>query len=344
MRPVKEAVLRVVTATKNSGEQVATAVDKLSAWQEKREERESQRPKIKHPEPESFDGKSENVLTFLATLRLYFRVTKEQDPRTQVAYALGKIKGGKDDCASKWAATNRKEWLEAEERDEEAETLEEKEAVVWPFKSYKDFETSFKNNFLLFDAKDTAKRELEKLKMTGTCEDYTRLFNTYAKDAEYDDEYLVYKYQQGLKEALRSRCMGTWPTPETLEEWKERAMKFDKVYRRDQEWKKDSAPTYRPQPKVTIPRRDPNAMEIDSITIEERKQLMSEGKCFYCREKGHMSRACPKKNQNTGRPTNTRTINNANVDGTDKVMGLLAALSDEDREKVTAKWNSQQGF
>lgn len=39
-------------------------------------------------------------------------------------------------------------------------------------------------------------------------------------------------------------------------------------------------------------RSDP--IEIDALTVEQRK-LMQEGKCFYCKEQGHISRECPKK-------------------------------------------------
>jgi Zinc knuckle len=47
--------------------------------------------------------------------------------------------------------------------------------------------------------------------------------------------------------------------------------------------------------------RDPNAMDVDAITTrnplseEEKKWLMAEGRCFFCKQQGHMSRNCPKK-------------------------------------------------
>jgi len=36
--------------------------------------------------------------------------------------------------------------------------------------------------------------------------------------------------------------------------------------------------------------RDPNAMDVDCLSIEERNTLMKEGKCFKCRLFGHLSR------------------------------------------------------
>jgi Zinc knuckle len=47
--------------------------------------------------------------------------------------------------------------------------------------------------------------------------------------------------------------------------------------------------------------RNPNAMDIDTISTqnplseEEKKRLMAEGQCFFCKQQGHMSRNCPKK-------------------------------------------------
>ncbi|KAI3115140.1 transcriptional regulator family: Zinc finger, CCHC-type [Penicillium roqueforti] len=44
------------------------------------------------------------------------------------------------------------------------------------------------------------------------------------------------------------------------------------------------------------------------MTTTEREALMREGKCFYCKEKGHMTRDCPKKqNTATVAVTSTRT-------------------------------------
>ena len=43
------------------------------------------------------------------------------------------------------------------------------------------------------------------------------------------------------------------------------------------------------------PRRDPDAMDIDAMTTEERTILLRQGVCFLCKEPGHMARDCKKK-------------------------------------------------
>ena len=44
--------------------------------------------------------------------------------------------------------------------------------------------------------------------------------------------------------------------------------------------------------------KDPNAMDVDSITTEERTALMKKGACFICRMIGYLSRDCPNKKKN----------------------------------------------
>jgi len=53
----------------------------------------------------------------------------------------------------------------------------------------------------------------------------------------------------------------------------------------------------------TTPYRDPNAMDIDvvtttinAMTYEERGEYLKKGLCFNCKQPGHLSRDCPKKN------------------------------------------------
>jgi hypothetical protein len=50
-----------------------------------------------------------------------------------------------------------------------------------------------------------------------------------------------------------------------------------------------------PQQKYYFPcrERDPNAMNIDRLTINEQNKLMKEGRCFKCRNTRHWANKCP---------------------------------------------------
>ena len=42
-------------------------------------------------------------------------------------------------------------------------------------------------------------------------------------------------------------------------------------------------------------KKDPNAMDIDSMTTEQWAEAMKKGFCFRCGKHGHLNKDCPKK-------------------------------------------------
>ena len=45
--------------------------------------------------------------------------------------------------------------------------------------------------------------------------------------------------------------------------------------------------------------KDPNAMDVDSMSVDERSNLMRQGACFNCKIRGHLAKDCPNKRTNS---------------------------------------------
>src|ERR1700689_5642075 len=43
--------------------------------------------------------------------------------------------------------------------------------------------------------------------------------------------------------------------------------------------------------------KDPNAMDVDAMSVEKRQEMMRKGQCFNCGKQGHLSRDCPEKKE-----------------------------------------------
>lgn len=65
--------------------------------------------------------------------------------------------------------------------------------------------------------------------------------------------------------------------------------------------------------------RDPNAMDIDKLSVADREKCVKEGLCFFCQKPNHTSRNCRTNPRNKGKnPFNTRTWGNGQTNGQPK--------------------------
>jgi zinc knuckle protein len=74
----------------------------------------------------------------------------------------------------------------------------------------------------------------------------------------------------------------------------------------------------------------PTTMRIPRLTDKEKAALLREGKCFSCKESGHLSRDCLKMKESTG----TTTVAGAGADEVDKMDERLIGLEDPNQGKV----------
>src|SRR6266566_1395110 len=91
--------------------------------------------------------------------------------------------------------------------------------------------------------------------------------------------------------------------------------------------------------------KDPNAMDVDLVQLkplsnEERQTLSKEGRCFRCRQKGHMSRSCP---QGTGqKQTFTPRTNACTTEVVDDRDDVSEARTEASMSTTCTKVNNTQ--
>jgi hypothetical protein len=322
--------------------------------------------KVKAEAPDYYDGSSDRAQAFLTELHMYYIVTGENDAGRQVLFGLSRIKGGKDNSATKWADAKRqllRNYYEKVDGKTAAEIQQLAiEGTIHPMNGWDEFKTQFEEHFMLHNEHEMARDSLDILNMDKkTCEEYTTMFNGYAEMAEYDSTYLLRKYREGLSKPLHDKVISTYPAPETLKDWKERALNLDRVWRKTQQKKKVEYKPFVPFKKPE-PKRDPNAMDIDQMSLEQQQKLMKEGACFLCHEKGHRARDCPKKGRTpaggqkkpweTTQPTQRRNINFAKTEekkdeaeeAYDNVQKALSSLSEEEYRNFQDISSRRGGF
>jgi hypothetical protein len=119
---------------------------------------------------------------------------------------------------------------------------------------------------------------------------------------------LIGYYRKMLEPRLSRRILFSDDVPKTINGWMEKAIQFDTNWRMgnlffNQDTKaspsKQRVDTNKSNGNTcwwrTNGRKDPNAMDVDALTMEERGMLMRQGKCFCCKKAGHMAKDCPPK-------------------------------------------------
>jgi Zinc knuckle len=135
----------------------------------------------------------------------------------------------------------------------------------------------------------------------------------------------------------------------TIDDWYKWAAtldhQFHKVNRAIERTRRNSRKEKAPQQKYYFPRKehDPNAMDVNRLTVNERNKLMKEGRCFRCRNTGHRANKCPKDDDNKkkGKEVPKKKMNGRELHA--HVWALLKEMTEEDRDEFL-KGAKEAGF
>jgi hypothetical protein len=130
----------------------------------------------------------------------------------------------------------------------------------------------------------------------------------YANETTSDHMHLIGKLQSVLNTNLVKRVLLLDEVPTTIDKWAEKAIQLDSNYRQTMEViERLTGEKRNPNPKTNPNRsagssnnngnwrkkreeRDPDAMDIDTMTTDKRAYLMKKGACFICEKPGHRAK------------------------------------------------------
>jgi hypothetical protein len=278
--------------------------------------------------PTNFDGDRTKVKVFLQECLAYLDINDEiyTTDKVRIAFILSYFTDGE---ARRW-----KETYTDKIRDPITKRL-----------NYPTFATFINDVEKAFRSADRVQEAINKLEILKqgkkTAEELVTEFRHLASMAELeqttrsDNIHLIGLFRKALNPQLSRRILFGDAVPKTFEEWVEKAIQIDTNYRmalqilgqtsgktRNNDNKRTNGNWYKPAEK-----KDPNAMDVDALTMEERQTLMKQGKCFRCKKHGHRAADCP----GTAESTKPRKDSNPERFAYKTIM----ALTKDERDKLS---------
>ena len=147
-----------------------------------------------------------------------------------------------------------------------------------------------------------------------------------------DNIHLIGLFRKALNYSLTHKIIFEKVIPRTIKDWFKKAIQFDTNWReataifgsnKQNENKIMSRSWYKPAEK-----KDPNAMDVNTLTFKERQTLMKQGKCFKCRKTGHRAADCPEEEDRKGK----KKEEPKKVDPVKNAFATIRALTKDERE------------
>jgi hypothetical protein len=277
---------------------------------------------VKLNPPKPFDGKRENLKKFIQDGELYITINKKtyDDEIKKIGFFLSFMNEG--DAAS---------WKE--QLLDDAMTRAQASNTDLNLGTYAQFKHDLQEAFAPYDSPGDAleRMKLLRMKKDDSIDEHIAKFRMLVSESKLDKSspVIIDFFRETLGFPLQRRIMTLENPPKKIDDWYEWATKLDHQWRRMQRIMgrtQTNHPKTNASNKRFFPRkeRDPNAMDIDAMSFDERKKLMQDGKCFRCKRPGHISKDCPLKNEPQ------KKMNGMEMQK--HVRSLIAGLEEEERE------------
>jgi hypothetical protein len=207
--------------------------------------------------------------------------------------------------------------------------------------------------FSMFDSVGDSLDELRSLKKKKNklIDKHIAKFKMLAAESKIDttNPLSIKLFKEMLPWGLTLELMKLETPLKTIDDWYEWAAtidhRFHKVNRAIERTRGNSGKEKAPQQKYYFPRkeRDPNAMDVDRLMVEERNKLMKEGRCFKCRNMGHRANKCLEGNDDKkkGKEVPKKKMNRRELHA--HVRALFKEMTEEDRDEFL-KGAKEAGF